>query len=445
MMKFSLHIAPGSSSQRALSLFRRRVVPVMSVLKQPLVKQRQRATPRRLVTRPAKGGKEVAESKAALNRVMTEINYLRQRKKPANGTPAAQLDALMQSLYAKAGRLIDLIAPDLFKSDDDLFKEFRDMDAVELAVLEVQEESAKVLRGEVSFGEAAQTTALAALAASRGASLPELVKEFEHHLSIVIEDRRARARYREQTRAKGRTGLDSHTGKRTHVSAEEVEAKSEENKKYRADVASGERVPKKYDEEENVESLVKKQERDQKKSDSNRGLHAARVEESHDATVDVPVGVARRTGGRYAVNCKIAKAAGADFDNTPSTDLAAVVERLEQARALAGVKERAPRTLPAGVEKYEDGKFSTKFWHTAGKHPAREVSLRTCGRLDYYETAEAAAAAIAQFRAASADAQTEMISTQLKCCKCGQLFRPGKARGKARFSRLEDHEKTCTR
>ena len=38
-----------------------------------------------------------------------------------------------------------------------------------------------------------------------------------------------------------------------------------------------------------------------------------------------------------------------------------------------------------------------------------------------------------------------MISTQLKCCKCGQLFRPGKARGKARFSRLEDHEKTCTR
>ena len=443
MMKFSLHIAPGSSSQRALSLFRRRVVPVMSVLKQPLVKQRQRATPRRLVTRPAKGGKEVAESKAALNRVMTEINYLRQRKKPANGTPAAQLDALMQSLYAKAGRLIDLIAPDLFKSDDDLFKEFRDMDAVELAVLEVQEESAKVLRGEVSFGEAAQTTALAALAASRGASLPELVKEFEHHLSIVIEDRRARARYREQTRAKGRTGLDSHTGKRTHVSAEEVEAKSEENKKYRADVASGERVPKKYDEEENVESLVKKQERDQKKSDSNRGLHAARVEESHDMAIELPAGVERRTGGRYAIACFIASAAR--VDNTPSTDLAAVVERLEQARALAGVKERAPRTLPAGVEKYEDGKFSTKFWHTAGKHPAREVSLRTCGRLDYYETAEAAAAAIAQFRAASADAQTEMISTQLKCCKCGQLFRPGKARGKARFSRLEDHEKTCTR
>ena len=136
-------------------------------LKQPLVPQRQRATPRRLTTEPAKGGKELAKSKAALERVRLEILALSQRKKPANGTPAAQLDALMQSLYAKARHLIDLIAPDLYKSDDDLFKEFRDMDAVELAVLEVQEESAKVLRSEVSFEEGAKTTALASLASSR--------------------------------------------------------------------------------------------------------------------------------------------------------------------------------------------------------------------------------------------------------------------------------------
>ena len=108
-------------------------------LKQPLVPQRQRATPRRLTTEPAKGGKELAKSKAALERVRLEILALSQRKKPANGTPAAQLDALMQSLYAKARHLIDLIAPDLFKSDDDLFKEFNNMDAIELAVLEVQE------------------------------------------------------------------------------------------------------------------------------------------------------------------------------------------------------------------------------------------------------------------------------------------------------------------
>ena len=402
-----------------------------------------RDIPRRLTTDSGKG-QQVKKSRKALKRVMTEIAALRQRKQPANGTPAAQLDALMQALYAKAGRLIDLLAADMFKSDDDLFKEFNNMGAIELAVLEVQEESVKVLRGEVSFGEAAQTTALASLAASRGASLPDLVKEFERHVAVVVEDHRARAAYDQKIRDEGYMGTDAW-GKRRHFSGDEVVEQRERQKKYRADVASGERVPPKYDEEENVESLIALQESKRSYNDSTRGLHAARVEESHDATVDVPVGVDRRTGGRYAVNCKIAKAAGADFDNTPSTDLAAVVERLEQARALAGVKERAPRTLPAGVEKYEDGKFSTKFWHTAGKHPAREVSLRTCGRLDYYETAEAAAAAIAQFRAASADAQTEMISTQLKCCKCGQLFRPGKARGKARFSRLEDHEKTCTR
>ena len=123
-------------------------------------------------------------------RVQLEIFALSERKKPANGTPAAQLDALMQSLYAKAGRLIDLIAPDLFKSDDDLFKEFNNMDAINRAFLEVSEESTKVLRGEVCFAEAAKTTALASLASSRGASLPELVKEFEHHLSIVIEHHR---------------------------------------------------------------------------------------------------------------------------------------------------------------------------------------------------------------------------------------------------------------
>ena len=135
----------------------------------------------------------------------------------------------------------------------------------------------------------------ASLAASRGASLPDLVKEFQRHVDVVVEDHRARARYDQKIRDEGRMGWDL-TGKRKHFSPEEVEAKRDRAKKYRADVASGERVPKKYDEEENVESLVKKQERDQKKSDSNRGLHAARVEESHDMAIELPAGVERRTG-----------------------------------------------------------------------------------------------------------------------------------------------------
>ncbi|KAH8056622.1 hypothetical protein JL722_7461 [Aureococcus anophagefferens] len=359
MMKFSLHIAPGSSSgsQRAQPL-PSSGRPIMSVLKQPLVPQRQRATPRRLVTNPVKGGRELAKSKDALHRVAVEIRTLRQRKQPANGTPAAQLDALMQSLYAKAGRLIDLLAADLFKSDDDLFKEFNNMDAIELAVLEVQEESVKVLRGEVSFAEAAQTTALASLASSRGASLPELKIRDEGYMCT------------------------DPWGKRKHVSGDDVVARRERQKKYLADVASGERVKPKYDEEEHAEAGV---------------------------------------------------------DNTPSTDLAAVVARLEQARALAGVKERAPRTLPAGVAKCENGKFCTNFHYASGS-----VALRACGRIIYFETAEAAAAAMARFRAASAEEQKAMLSPQLKCCKCGQLFRP-KAKGKARLARLEDHEKTYVR
>ena len=110
------------------------------------------------------------------------------------------------------------------------------------------------------------------------------------------------------------------------------------------------------------------------------------------------------------------------------------------ARARAGMKEREPPTLSAGVKKGEDGKFWAHFTHASGK-----VSLRACGRIIYFETAEEAATAIARFRAASAEEQTEMISSQLKCCKCGQLFRPGKAKGKARLARLEDHEKTCAR
>ena len=409
-------------------------------LKQPLVPQIQQAKPRRLVTKPVKGGKEVAVSKAALNRVMTEIFSLSQRKKPANGTPAAQLDALMQAYYAKASHLIDLIAPDLFKSDDDLFKEFNNMDAINQAFLEVSEESTKVLRGEVSFAEAAKTTALASLASSRGASLPELVKEFQRHVDVVVEDHRARARYYEQTRANGRMGWDP-AGKRKHVSGDEVVEQRERQMKYYHDVASGEHVPLKYDEEEHVESLIKKQESKRARSDATRGLLAKRIEDSHALTVaELPSGIERRTAGRYAIQGYIALEAGADFDNTPSADLAAVVARLEQARALAGMKELAPRTLPAGVAKCEDGKFWTNFRYASGL-----VSLRACGRIIYFETAEEAATAIARFRAASEEEQTEMISNQLKCCKCGQLFRPGKAKGKARLARLEDHEKTCAR
>ena len=405
----------------------------MSVLKQPLVPQRQRATPRRLTTEPTKGGKELAKSKAAFNRVMTEIDSLRWRKKPANGTPAAQLDALIQSYYAKAGRLISLIAPDMFKSDD--LSEFHNMDAINRSFLEVQEESLKVLRGEVSFGEAAKTTALASLASSRGASLPDLVKEFEHHLSIVFEDRRERARYHEQTWDKGRMGVDD-TGKRRHFSGEEVQAMSERRKKYRADVASGERTVPKYDDEENVESLIKGLESQRARSDATRGLHAARIEASHDMSIELPTGIRRATEGRYAIHEVIAVEAGASFDNTPSTDLAAVVARLKQARALSGVKERAPRTLPAGVA-CKDGKFWTFFQHAKG-----QVSLSAFGSLIYFETAEEAAAAIARFRAASAEEQKAMISKQLKCCKCGQPFR-GRSRNAVK-ERLKAHEKTCT-
>ncbi|KAH8061325.1 hypothetical protein JL720_13435 [Aureococcus anophagefferens] len=439
MMKFSLHIAPGSSSgsQRAQPL-PSSGRPIMSVLKQPLVPQRQRATPRRLVTNPVKGGRELAKSKDALHRVAVEIRTLRQRKQPANGTPAAQLDALMQSLYAKAGRLIDLLAADLFKSDDDLFKEFNNMDAIELAVLEVQEESVKVLRGEVSFAEAAQTTALASLASSRGASLPELVKEFERHVAVVVEDHRARAR--------GLRPEDPRRGLHVHGSLGQAQARL--RRRCRRAARAPEEVPRrrrvrrarqapKYDEEEHAESLIEKLERNRGYADSKRGLNAARIEESHDTATELPAGVDRRTGGRYAIACDIASRAG--VDNTPSTDLAAVVARLEQARALAGVKERAPRTLPAGVAKCENGKFCTNFHYASGS-----VALRACGRIIYFETAEAAAAAMARFRAASAEEQKAMLSPQLKCCKCGQLFRP-KAKGKARLARLEDHEKTCAR
>ena len=412
----------------------------MSVIKQPLVPQRQRATPRRLVTKPVKGGKEVAESKAALKRVMTEIFALSERKKPANGTAAAQLDALMQAYYAKASHLIDLIAPYLFKSDDDLFKEFNNMDAINQAFLEVSEESTKVLRGEVSFAEAAKTTALASLASSRGASLPELVKEFQRHVDVVVEDHRARARYYEQTRANGRMGWDP-AGKRKHVSGDEVVEQRERQMKYYHDVASGEHVPLKYDEEEHVESLIKKQESKRARSDATRGLLAKRIEDSHALTVaELPSGIERRTAGRYAIQGYIALEAGADFDNTPSADLAAVVARLEQARALAGMKELAPRTLPAGVAKCEDGKFWTNFRYASGL-----VSLRACGRIIYFDTAEEAAAAMARFRAASAEDQKAMVSPVLKCSKCGTKFRAGKGASKRRaaMDRLKDHEKKC--
>jgi hypothetical protein len=262
-----------------------------------------------------------------------------------------------------------------------------------------------------------------------------LVKEFKRHVDVVVEDRRERARYDQKIRVEGRMGVDS-TGKRKHLSGDEVVAQREKSKKYYRDVASGERVKPKYDEEENVESMIKKQESKRARSDATRGLLAKRIEDSHDLTIELPAGIRRTTEGRYAVDGHITVAAGADFDNTPSTDLAAVVERLEQARALAGVKERAPPTLPAGVA-CEDGKFWTCFLHAKGR-----VSLRAFGSIIYFETAEEAAAAIARFRAASADAQKAMISNQLKCCKCGRPFR-GRSRNAVK-ERLKAHEKTCT-
>ena len=154
----------------------------------------------------------------------------------------------------------------------------------------------------------------------------------------------------------------------------------------------------------------------------------------------MPPGIRRATEGRYAVDGHIAVAAGPDFDNTPSTDLAAVVARLKQARALSGVKERVPPTLPAGVVKREEGKFFTSF-----RHASREVSLRSFGRPIYFGTAEEAAAAMARFRAASAEEQKAMVSPVLKCSKCGTKFPAGKGASKRRaaMDRLKDHEETC--
>ena len=163
----------------------------------------------------------------------------------------------------------------------------------------------------------------------------------------------------------------------------------------------------------------------------------------------MPPGIKRTTEGRYSIISKIATAALAidsSFDNTPSTDLASVVERLEQARALSGVKEQRPPPNPEGVEKKAHGErtyFGTKF--RFGSLGA--VSLRAFGRVVQYETAEEAAAALARFRASPADAQTKMICKSLKCAKCGQGFTTrGKgqlARAKAE-KRVEAHEETCT-
>lgn len=195
--------------------------------------------------------------------------------------------------------------------------------------------------------------------------------------------------------------------------------------------------------------MIEKLERNRGDTKARRDLRAARVEESHALTVDeLPARIQRTTKGRYVVAGHIAAAALAidsSFDNTPSTDLAVVVERLEQARALSGVKERAPRPLPEGVEKKAHGDgtfFITKF--RFGKEP---VSLRAFGRVVQYETAEEAAAAFARFRASPADAQTKMISKVLKCAKCGQGF---STRGKGQRARqlaekrVEAHEETCT-
>ena len=104
-----------------------------------------------------------------------------------------------------------------------------------------------------------------------------------------------------------------------------------------------------------------------------------------------------------------------------------------------GCSVRATVDDAAGVSRAPGERASTQFNH-APRQP--QVTLRTCGRIVYYETADEAAAAIARFRAASADAQKAMISKELKCCKCGRLFR-GRSR-KAVKERLKAHEETCT-
>jgi len=65
----------------------------------------------------------------------------------------------------------------------------------------------------------------------------------------------------------------------------------------------------------------------------------------------------------------------------------------------------------------------------SGSSPEKSP-LRSFGRIIIYDTADEAAAAIARFSAASADAQNlkanRMVSPQLRCCKCGTKFRAGK-------------------
>ena len=98
----------------------------------------------------------------------------------------------------------------------------------------------------------------------------------------------------------------------------------------------------------------------------------------------------------------------------------------------------------AGVSRAPGERASTQFNH-APRQP--QVTLRTCGRIVYYETADEAAAAIARFRAASAEEQKAMVSPVLKCCKCGRPFPSGKGQRarNAAMDRLEDHEETCAR
>jgi hypothetical protein len=416
-----------------------------------LIPQLRKSQPTRLAPDPhtEKGGREVQKARRALKRVASEMHTLRLRyssdktndndfadEKYAEATP------LMGVFFDKALSLIDLIGPSADVEDKE------NIEAVELAAHAVHA-AGRALRGGGDSSSAITTTAVASLAASRGASVPQLLDDYHHNVGVVLAWRLGKARYEEHVLKHGRMIIDH--GRWRYVSAEEIQAERERCAKYREEVASGVRTVRKGDEDEHVESLLSVRRKQEKRADSRRGVFAARVAESHDPTVDVPPGIRRTTKGRFSIIGTLAAAALAidsSFDNTPSTDLASVVERLEQARALTGVKERLPPTLPEGVRKEPHGDHAGSFCtHFLFGSSREDVSLRSFGRTIFYETAEEAAAALARFRAAPDQAKTAMISSALKCCKCGLGFR-GRGKGsharKQAMKRVEAHEETCT-
>lgn len=198
---------------------------------QPLVKQLQRATgarnPRLTTRPPAKGGKEVAEAREALRRVAVEIHKLRQREKPASGTPFAEVDALMQAFFDKALYLIALIGPSADVEDKE------NIEAVELAAHAVHA-AGRALRSGGDSSSAITTAAVASLAASRGASLPQLLDDYHRHVGVVLAWRLGKARYEEHVLKHGRMGYDASTGKWRYMSGDEIVEQRERQSKYRA-------------------------------------------------------------------------------------------------------------------------------------------------------------------------------------------------------------------